>query len=199
MYRIFAAGLVGIVICMAGCSRTAPDAVLSETDMPVIRTVIPRAITTAGEVVLTARAELTIKARVAHTTAYDYDTLSGLAPKDIVFAWGPALATPVLSGIQISQEQRWFTWKPRAPLTQPPIPGRLLDLHLANMHVIGADEGIAKVLRGLRVDDAVALEGYLVDLKGGAFTDPLYTSLSLTDSGLSSSETFYVTSVQVLN
>ena len=142
---------------------------------------------------LTPRAEYDVTARILSREDYRFDAVADLAPEDLALGWGPMSDNAVLAHLDISQEVRFYTWRPRDEL---PIARETVIGHSANTHVIPADQAVRAQLAALRVGQVVHLRGDLVDAQrdDGAW---LRTSLTRTDSGPGACEVLLVNSVEV--
>lgn len=140
------------------------------------------------DVLLTPRAEFSLRARVLGRERYWLDGGSGLAPVDLALGWGPMSDQAVLDQIEIRQGGRWYflRWE-----SAPPVAPDVLMNHSGNMHIIPSDSLVNDVLNDLRPGHVVALKGWLVDASrddGWTWS----TSLSREDRGDGSCELFYV-------
>jgi len=152
----------------------------------------PTATIRVGDFTLTPRARFELAARVLSTERYRFDAGAALAPEDFALGWGRMSDSAVLADIAISQSARFYRWSVRTF----PIPGREIETHSANMHLIPADVGVRRALGRVRVGQVVALDGYLVDADRA---DGWHwrTSLTRADTGDGACELFYVTSIDM--
>jgi hypothetical protein len=146
-----------------------------------------------GRWMLSPRATYDITARVLSREDYRFDSIADLVPEDLALGWGPMSDNSVLAHFDVSQEVRFYTWRPRDAL---PIAREAVIRHSANTHVIPADQNVRAQLARLRIGQVVHLHGELVDAKrdDGAW---LRTSLTRTDSGPGACEVMLVDSVEV--
>ncbi len=134
-----------------------------------------------------ARYEIT--ARVLSKESYRWDPGANLAPIDLAVGWGPMSDSAVIDKLKISQGNRWYQW--RADVF--PIPVEEINRHAANMHLIAADNGIAKQIRKVRPGKIISMRGYLVEVTGkDGFT--WRSSLSREDTGGGACELMWVES-----
>jgi hypothetical protein len=142
-----------------------------------------------GEFRFTARAELSMRARVLGTERYWFDGASAVSPIDFALGWGPMSDQRVIDQMGFGQTGRWHRYWPRG--REFPIPGPEIVSHSANMHMIPADKEVLKILRSVRRGDRISLAGYLVSVesKGGWKWE---TSLSRTDTGGGACEVVWV-------
>jgi len=149
-------------------------------------------VTTLGRWRLTPRARYDITARILSREDYHFDSLADLIPEDLTLGWGPMSDNRVLRAFEITQGARFYTWVPKQAL---PIPRQAVIEHSANTHVIPADAGVRRQLKGLRVGQVVHLTGFLVNAvrDDGAYIN---TSLTRSDSGPGSCEVVLVEQVE---
>jgi hypothetical protein len=134
---------------------------------------------TYGDYELTPRADFEIEARVLSRTDYRFDAGAALAPLDLALGWGRMSDSEVIEQLEIGQSARFYHYRWR---DQPPIPPREIVRSSANMHLIPADDGVARSLDRVRVGTIVNLRGRLVDARradGWRWN----TSLTREDSG----------------
>ena len=135
-----------------------------------------------------------IEARVLSTCRYRWDREAVLAPVDLALGWGPMADPTVLSQLTISQDGRWYTFQWRGG--GPPIPEDDIIAHSANMHMIPADDDVARTLKQIRRDQQIELRGYLVEAVGPDGWR-WRSSLSRTDTGGHACELVLVESMTV--
>ena len=146
-----------------------------------------------GRWTLTPRATYRITARILGVERYHLDRLASLIPEDLALGWGPMSDSRILSGMDISQTDRFYFWRssPGTPLSK-----EVIISHSANTHVIPEDRSIARQLSRLRPGQLVTMSGLLVDGKrdDGAWIN---TSLSRTDTGAGACEVLLVEDLSV--
>jgi hypothetical protein len=141
---------------------------------------------------LLPRAEFSATVRVLHREDYSRGPFAELMPTDFAVGWGPMSDSAVLSGIEISQGNRFYYWRTETW----PIERRDIERHSANWHLIAADDSVRKILSKLRAGSLVELEGRLVDIEGqkGA----MRTSMTRNDTGAGACEILLAASARVL-
>lgn len=147
-----------------------------------------------GDYQLTPLADYAIEARVLSREDYSIDAGSSLSPTDLAVGWKRMSDTAVIDQLDISQSVRFFTY--RWP-GEPPIPEVEIERSLANMHMIPADDAIARQLGKIREGAIVRLRGQLVEAKradGFAWR----SSLTRNDTGAGACELFLVDSIEQL-
>ncbi len=141
---------------------------------------------------LTSLARFEIRARVLSTERYRFDRAAELSPVDFALGWGAMSDSRILEAISIQQRDRWYFWSAsRMPTSEFEVIS-----HSANMHLIPADEVVAKRLLAVRPGQLVDLKGQLVRADG---TDGWHwvSSLSRSDTGDGSCEVIFVESARV--
>lgn len=133
-----------------------------------------------------------ITARVLSREDYRFDPGSDLSPTDLAMGWGRMSDSSVLKDIDIGQGGRFYHWYTR----HFPIPRREIETHSANMHMIPADEEVARALERVRQGDVVTLDGLLVEAdKPGGWR--WRSSLTRDDTGDGACELIYVKSLTI--
>ena len=156
---------------------------------PASRTVI-----THGDYQLTPLADYAIEARVLSRENYSIDAGSSLSPTDFAVGWKRMSDTAVIEQLDISQSARFFSYR---WASTPPIPLGEIERSSANMHMIPADDSIARQLGKIRQGATVRLRGQLVEAKR---SDGFQWRSSLTrnDTGAGACELFLVDSIEQL-
>jgi hypothetical protein len=140
-----------------------------------------------------ARYEIT--ARVLSKESYRWDAGAKLVPIDLTMGWGPMSDSAVLDKLEISQSNRWYNWR-IDNMAKLPIAVDEVNRHAANMHLIAADNAIAKQIRNIRPGKVITMRGYLVEVSGkDGFT--WRSSLSREDTGGGACELMWVESFSV--
>jgi len=137
--------------------------------------------------------DFTIDARVLASERYRSGRESDLSPVDLALGWGPMSDSAVIDKIRISQSSRFYYWR----VEEFPIPRQDIERSSANMHMIPADEGIARQLKALKPGQTVRIEGWLVEVRA-ADGWRWRSSLTRDDTGGGSCELVFVRDVQVL-
>ena len=137
-------------------------------------------------------ASLSIEARLLSKSRYLIGKESKLAPLDFALGWGPMSDYQVLKKLKISQSNRWYYYWYK----QPPISKKEIISHSANMHLIAANNDVAKMINKARRGEILKLNGYLVNvsLEDGWHWN---SSLSRNDTGSGSCEVFWVKNVEI--
>ena len=127
---------------------------------------------------LTARARISMTARVLASERYRADTMASLVPYDLALGWGLMSDSAVLERVAVSQGNRFYYWRTE----DDTLPLRELARHSANVHLIAANSEVAQGISSARVGQVVSIDGLLVDVhqpgRGG-----MSTSLSRDDTG----------------
>jgi len=139
---------------------------------------------------LKPQADFIVEARVLSREKYFMDASSELSPLDLALGWGEMSDTAVIEKLDIKQSVRFYTWRmERASIS-------LQDVirQSSNMHMIPANDQVAKQLGKIREGNLVRISGKLVNItspKGFAWN----SSVSRTDTGAGACEVIYVTGV----
>lgn len=144
--------------------------------------------------VITPLATFDIKARVLSRKRYLLGRESDLAPIDLALGWGQMSDEQILENFSISQSGRWYWWR-ADPL---PIIRQEVIRSSANMHLIPADDYVARQIRKARRGAIVQFTGYLVEVKGEDGWR-WSSSLSREDSGDKACELVYVKDFEILD
>ena len=142
---------------------------------------------------ITPLARFSLQARVIGVEGYWFDRGADLSPIDFVLGWGPMSDSKILDELTITQGGRWYRWRPKE---FPPVPVETIVSHSANMHMVPADDKVARLLKSVRPGNVVALGGYLiaVEAKDGWRWQ---SSLSRGDSGGGACELVWVKSLMI--
>ncbi len=151
------------------------------------------------EVTLTPRATYRITGYAVDVSRALLDRWDFVLPMDLALAWGPVADPAVLRHMKFHLSGRYVSW-----WTDGPIPG-VNDLairsHVANNHLVPADDEVARALRKVEVGDLVTLRGKLVDVqirdRRGDVAFQSRTSLTRDDVGSGACEQVLVESVDV--
>jgi hypothetical protein len=141
---------------------------------------------------LLPRAEFSATVRVLHREHYSRGQYAELMPTDFAVGWGPMSDSAVLSGIEISQGNRFYYWRTETW----PIERRDIERHSANWHVIAANDSVREALSSVRVGSLVELKGRLVDIEGPE--GGMRTSMTRNDTGAGACEILLAASARVL-
>ena len=125
-----------------------------------------------------ALARIELEARVLGVEHYRFDRGADLSPVDLALGWGRMSDSAVLDRITISQSGRFYHWR----TVQYPIPRQEIETSSANMHMVPANEAVARQLSGVRRGHVVRLGGYLIEARG-ADGWRWRSSLTRTDTG----------------
>lgn len=114
-----------------------------------------------GHFSLEPRAKFAMTGRVLSREDYQLDDLAPIAPTDLAMGWGRMSDSSVLDRIRISQSNRFYFWY----TDSFPIPRHEIEDSSANMHMIPANDNVARELRDVRPGEVIHFEGFLVDVK----------------------------------
>jgi len=139
-------------------------------------------------------ARFSIEARVLRAERYWFDRGAELAPVDLALGWGAMSDTAVLEKLKITQGTRFYYWAPVDGTL--PLPRGYIETHSANMHMVPADESVARVLKDARRGSIVKLSGYLIEIRGAdGYT--WRSSLTRNDTGNGACELIWVERIEL--
>lgn len=142
-----------------------------------------------GDFVVSPLAGFSLEARVLAREDYRFDAEAALSPTDLALGWHQMADPANYQRLDISQSGRWYHYRWGAE--GPPLPPDEIVRSSANMHLIPADDTVARALSRVRPDQTVRLQGWLVQARrddGWLWR----SSLSREDSGDGSCELIYV-------
>ncbi|WP_240656904.1 hypothetical protein [Neptunomonas marina] len=142
---------------------------------------------------ITELASFDIEARVLGRENYSSDRGAELSPMDLALGWGRMSDESVLADINIRQSGRFYFWRVDAF----PIPRQEIETHSANMHLIPANDDVARDMDEIREGDVVQLSGSLVQAtsKDGWVWR---SSLTRNDTGNGACELIWVEHVDIV-
>lgn len=132
------------------------------------------------------------RARVLSTERYYLGRESELSPVDLALGWGPMSDGRILDHFSISQSRRWYWWQYRAL----PISRKEVIVNSANMHMVPANDSIAKTLKSVRTGEIVQIKGYLIEVNA-ADGWQWRSSLTREDAGDRACELVWVESILI--
>ncbi|MEZ5703768.1 MAG: hypothetical protein R3E42_20045, partial [Burkholderiaceae bacterium] len=133
-----------------------------------------------------------LEARVLASERYRTGREADLSPVDLALGWGPMSDSAVLAKVRISQSGRFYYWH----VDEFPIPRRDIERSSANMHMIPANDTLARRIKSLREGQIVRIEGWLVEARGGDGWR-WRSSLTRDDTGPGACEVVFVRDLQV--
>ena len=139
------------------------------------------------------QASFEIEAKVLARKNYSSDTESIASPIDLALGWGSMSDESVLETISISQRNRFYYWR----VDKFPIPRKEIEQHSANMHLIPANDEIAKQIEQVHTGELVRFNGFLVNLErdNGWHWN---SSLTRNDTGGGSCEVVWVEEFEIV-
>ncbi len=142
-----------------------------------------------GEFLVSPLAGFSAEARVLSREDYSFGPESALSPTDLALGW-QRMADPAIYGqLDISQSGRWYHY--RWSGENPPLPVQEIVRSSANMHLVPADQDVARALARVRPQQTVRLQGWLIEVRrddGWIWR----SSLTRDDSGAGACELIYV-------
>lgn len=162
-----------------------------EGETPIIKQI-------AGlKTLLIPKANYKIAGRVVSKRHYYMDWLSKLSPVDLAMAWGPLSTDKYDEHLSYYHSDRYYNYKYTGAFDGDP---SIIATHSANEHLIPANSHIAKVLKSIKVNEVIELQGQLVNvdwLDENHEAKNLTTSLTRDDVGAGACEIIYVTRVKI--
>ena len=117
-----------------------------------------------GDATITPVAGFSVAARVLSREDYHFGRESRYSPTDLALGWGPMSAPGLAGRLQVSQGGRWYRY--RWGGEGPPLAPSEIALNSANMHMVPADAAIAARLAMVHAEQAVRIDGWLVNIDG---------------------------------
>lgn len=146
------------------------------------------------EIVLTPRARYRITGYAAEVSRKLLDEWDFAMPMDLALVWGPVADPAVLRRLDFHLSGRYVSYS-----YQGAAPAVALPTHIANNHLIPADDDVAALLDEVRIGDLVTLTGLLVDVEIRDRARSVFearTSLRRGDTGSGACEILYVEDVE---
>lgn len=158
---------------------------------PPLQSALPATIKAfrVGDFTVSPLAGFSAEARVLSREDYRFGPESALSPTDLALGWQRMADPSIYRRLDISQSGRWYHYRWGAE--GPPLPLEEIIRSSANMHLVPADETVARALDRVRPDQTVRIQGWLVEAR----RDDGWTwrsSLSREDSGGGACELIYV-------
>ncbi len=101
-----------------------------------------------------------LEARVLSREDYGSGRESDLSPTDLALGWGRMMDAEVVEQIDVRQRGRWYYWESESF----PIPQTQIRRSSANMHMVPANETVARELDRVTRGDRIRIVGRLVDI-----------------------------------
>ncbi len=151
------------------------------------------------EVRLTPRATYRITGYAVDTSRTLLDRWDHVLPMDLALVWGPVADPQVLRRMKFHLSGRYVSWWMEGG---PGLPSsHVVETHVANHHLVPANDEVAREMKRVRVGDLVTLRGRLVDLQirdwDGAVVHRARTSLTRDDTGSGACENLWVEVIEV--
>jgi hypothetical protein len=143
---------------------------------------------------LTPLARFEATARVLSRENYRFGREAELSPVDLALGWGPMSDQSVVDRIRIRQSGRFYHWR----VDEFPVPRREIERNSANMHLIPADDVLARQLADVREGAVVQVQGLLVNVEASDGWR-WRSSLTRNDTGAGACELVWLTGFQSFN
>lgn len=138
--------------------------------------------------------DFTLTARVLGRENYSLGREADLSPTDLALGWDDMARPEIYSQFEISQRNRWYFWRAESL----PIPRRDAERQSANMHMIPADDFVAKALTAIEKHQLIQLQGKLVRVDA-ADGWHWVSSLTRDDTGNGACELVLLESIEVIS
>ena len=179
---------------LAGCAQKDrwPQRILVPKP-PVQRDLVNGKSWTHKGYLLKALAEFDVTGRVLLLEKFSSGREADLSPEDLSLGWGEMSNGAYLSQIKLAHIDRYYQWEIRGevPTKETIVPNS------ANMHFIPATDGVASILKAVRVQDLVRAQGYLVSVNAPDGWN-WSSSVSRSDTGTGACELLWVDKLEVL-
>jgi hypothetical protein len=137
-----------------------------------------------------------MEARVLGAKFYYDDSFAGVCPVDFALGWGKMSDQRILDKFSITQKDR----KAYLETKDSPIPFEEATFHIANVHILPANDAINKKLKEVKEGDIVFFKGYLVQVVKNVSDTTVEiwkSSVSRTDTGDGACEIVWVESLEI--
>lgn len=101
-----------------------------------------------------------LEARVLSVKDYGFGRESELSPRDLAVGWDRMMDDSIVEQIEVRQSGRWYRWR----ADSYPIPKHEIATSSANMHMVPANEAVARQLDAVDENDRIRIVGQLVDI-----------------------------------
>lgn len=142
---------------------------------------------------ITEFAEFSIKAKVLSRENYYLGREADLSPVDLTLGWGNMSDESILESIEISQSGRFYYWR----VESFPIPRREIESSSANMHLIPANDAVAREIKDIRRGDIIELSGSLVNVTAASDGWRWLSSQNRYDTGKGACELIWVENLRI--
>ena len=142
---------------------------------------------TSKQFKITPLARYEISARVIQIQRYYFDQMSSVSPIDFGVVWGEASKQSSLDEMNFIINDRYLSYNSSNFSPQ-------LSSHIANMHLLPADEHVESQLKSVKLGQGVYMTGFLVSLEN-PHAGILKSSLSRTDCGPGACEIMWVETI----
>lgn len=140
---------------------------------------------------ITPLAEFELDARVLSKKRYRFDRTSGVSPVDLALGWGPMSDSSILGHFSFQQRRRWVYYRHRGA----PVSATEINRNMSNMHMIPANNQVARKLKSVRKGEVVSITGKLVYVEGKNGLK-WRSSMSRTDTGDGACEIVFVEHIE---
>lgn len=139
------------------------------------------------------QAEYDITARVLLLEKFSSGREADLSPEDLSLGWGEMSNGSYLGQIGLQHVERYYQWEIKGEVPDKDT----IIAHSANTHFIPATDGVAAILKTIRVHDLIHAHGYLVNVEAPDGWN-WSSSLVRTDTGAGACELFWCDRLETL-
>lgn len=140
---------------------------------------------------------LVAKVKSVHHISSRQDVAAEIGKYDLALAWGKLVDSQYDKYITYSQSGRSYSY---IGSLDCPLSDQYISEHSANNHIIASNDSILKGVEGIKTNDIIYMEGYLVNISREEEKEKYEwnTSLSRNDNSYNSGcEVFYVKRLQI--
>lgn len=143
---------------------------------------------------ITPLAEFEAKVKLLSKKDYSYDPSSVISPTDFAVGWGRLSDESILDSIEFEQSARWLHYK----MNKAPIEIKELQTHATNIHLIPANDSIARQIKRVKRGQIIKITGKLVFVYSSEKNFQWRSSLSRYDVGDGACEVLYLESLTTI-
>lgn len=194
MRSLFFLAPLGLFVCYlvagyvgwdSGVDFSAPPGITAPT--PPLQRPTSRPPIEYGEYTLTPVAEFQVTGRLIMSERYWSDSMSSLAPIDLVVGWQELSDTSVLSKFDWGHSGRHVSFGFLEPV---PLRAGQIGSRFSNIHAVPGSSEIADALTAFKPGEMIELRGLLISAKAGNWR--LGSSTSRNDSGSGACEVMFI-------
>lgn len=144
---------------------------------------------------ITPLAEFEATVKLLSKEDYSYDPGSVISPTDFAVGWGRLSDESILDNIEFEQSARWLHYK---KINKASVELKELQTHTANIHLIPANDSIARQIKRAKHGQIIKIVGKLVFVNSSEQNFQWRSSLSRDDLGDGACEVLYLESLMTV-